>query len=59
MLPRHSHGGTQNNDIQHDDTQNNDIQHDDTQNNDIQHHNKSNTTLSIMVECCYDESHLC
>jgi len=29
--------------------------HNDTQHNDIQHNNRQNTTLSLMVERCYNE----
>jgi hypothetical protein len=36
-------------------TQHNDIQQNDTQHNDILHYIKLNTTLSIMVLCCYAE----
>ncbi len=53
------HNDIQHNDIQHNDIQHNDIQHNDIQHNDIQHNNKLNTTLSIMVECCYAKCQLC
>jgi hypothetical protein len=58
------HNDTQHNDTQHNDIQNNDTQHSDIQHNDIKHNNKlglplRSMTLSIMIECCYAECHLC